>query len=98
MTTTLSRIRVPYNYLDRQFGKAETDEILDDLRALVETGEFTIGLPHDVTDRVFVVRRVFRMNDALTSHPEWKWQRDGWVMVDRSTGRVSNLSLPDFDP
>ena len=60
--------------------------------------EFTIGIPHDVTDRVFVVRRVFRMNDALTSHPEWKWQRDGWVMVDRSTGRVSNLSLPDFDP
>jgi len=43
--TTLSRLRVPYNYLDRQFGKDETEEILDDLRALVETGEFTIGPP-----------------------------------------------------
>ena len=60
--------------------------------------EFTIGPPHDVTDKVFVVRRVFRMNDALTSHPEWKWQRDGWVMVDRSGGRISKLNLPDFDP
>lgn len=43
--TTLSRIRVPYNYLDRQFGKAETEAILDDLRDLVVTGEFTIGPP-----------------------------------------------------
>ena len=60
--------------------------------------EFTIGMPHDVTDRVFVVRRVFRMNDALTSHPEWKWQRDGWAMVDRTSGRISKLNLPDFDP
>lgn len=60
--------------------------------------EFTIGMPHDVTDRVFVVRRVFRMNDALTSHPEWKWQRDGWIMVDRTNGRISRLNLPDFDP
>jgi len=60
--------------------------------------EFTIGIPHDVTDRLFVVRRVFHMNDALTSHPEWKWQRDGWVMVDRTSGRISKLNLPDFDP
>ena len=60
--------------------------------------EFTIGLPHEVTDKLFVLRRVFRMNDALTSRPEWKWQRDGWVMVDRSSGRISKLNLPDFDP
>jgi len=60
--------------------------------------EFTIGLPHEVTDKMFVVRRVFRMNDALTSHPEWKWQRDGWVIVDRASGRISKLNLPDFDP
>jgi dTDP-4-amino-4,6-dideoxygalactose transaminase len=45
MITTLNKIRVPYNYLDRQFGKDETEAILDDLRALVETGEFTIGPP-----------------------------------------------------
>jgi len=60
--------------------------------------EFTIGLPHDVTDKMFVVRRVFRMNDALANHPEWKWQRDGWVIVDRTSGRISKLNLPDFDP
>lgn len=60
--------------------------------------EFTIGLPHEVTDKMFVVRRVFRMNDALTNHPEWKWQRDGWVIVDRTSGRISKLNLPDFDP
>ena len=38
-------MRVPYNYLDRQFGTVETETILDDLRALVRTGEFTIGPP-----------------------------------------------------
>ncbi|HWC18537.1 MAG TPA: hypothetical protein VG498_16115, partial [Terriglobales bacterium] len=60
--------------------------------------EFTIEEPHDVTDRVFVVRRAYRMNDALTSRPDWKWQRDGWLLVDRNTGRVSKINLPDFDP
>lgn len=38
-------MRIPYNYLDRQFGPAETEEILGDLRELVRTGEFTIGPP-----------------------------------------------------
>src|SRR5690348_2587152 len=38
-------LRVPYNYLDRQFGEAEIDLILGDLRALALTGEFTIGPP-----------------------------------------------------
>jgi hypothetical protein len=60
--------------------------------------DFTVGEPHDVTDKVFVVRRVYRMNDAITSQPEWKWQRGGWIMVDRSSGRVSKINLPDFDP
>jgi dTDP-4-amino-4,6-dideoxygalactose transaminase len=38
-------MRVPYNYLDRQFDEAETEAILTKLRALVRTGEFTIGPP-----------------------------------------------------
>ena len=38
-------MKVPYNYLDRQFGAEETESILDDVRALVRTGEFTIGPP-----------------------------------------------------
>ncbi len=27
--------------------------------------EFTVGTPHDVTDRLFVIRRAFRVNDSL---------------------------------
>jgi hypothetical protein len=64
--------------------------------------EFVTGDVHDVTDRVFVARRAYRLNDALPAdrakRPQWKWQRGGWVMVDRNTGRVSQLNLPDFDP
>ena len=64
--------------------------------------EFTTGEPHDITDRIFVVRRAYRLNDWLpedegTNH-KWKWQRGGWLMVDRETGRVSQLNLPLFDP
>src|SRR6476469_1632859 len=62
--------------------------------------EFTLGIPHDVTDRLIVVRRAFRVNDALPgegSAPSWRWQRGGWLLVDRNTGRVSSLNLPEFD-
>jgi hypothetical protein len=72
------------------------------VRALLVDGsakEFVVGPPHDVTDRLFAVRRAFRMNDALpgTSRPQWIWQRGGWLLVDRSNGHVSKLNLPDFD-
>jgi hypothetical protein len=64
--------------------------------------EYTTGPRHDVTDRVFVVRRAFRINDALPDdpkkHPRWLWQRGGWLLVDRSSGKVSSIKLPDFDP
>ncbi len=64
--------------------------------------EFTIGPPRDITDRAFVVRKVYRVNDRLPSDPKqtpkWKWQRAGWLLVDRPTGRVTELRLPDFDP
>jgi hypothetical protein len=62
--------------------------------------EFTAGEQHIVTDRTFVIRRVFRINDALPedgSAPRWKWQRDGWLLVDRQSGRISELKLPEFD-
>lgn len=36
-------MRVPYNYLDRQFRDVEIDRIFTKLRALVKTGEFTLG-------------------------------------------------------
>jgi len=64
--------------------------------------EYTTGTPHELTDRLFVVRRAFRVNDALptesASTPRWLWQRGGWLLVDRLTGRVSQLNLPEFDP
>ncbi len=63
--------------------------------------EFTLGPAHDVTDRLFVVRRAFRVNDSLPQEsaltPHWQWQRGGWLLVDRTTGHVSLLNLPDFD-
>jgi hypothetical protein len=72
------------------------------IRALIVDGivkEYVVGSPHEITDRLFVVRRMFRVNDSLpeesTSH--WQWQRGGWLLVDRVTGRVSALNLPEFD-
>jgi hypothetical protein len=63
--------------------------------------EFTLGPPHDVTDRLFVIRRVFRVNDSLPQEsaipPHWLWQRGGWLLVDRVTGRITALNLPEFD-
>jgi hypothetical protein len=63
------------------------------------TKEFTLGPPHDVTDRLFVVRRAFRVNDSLPDEPtpHWQWQRGGWLLVDRTTARISAINLPDFD-
>jgi hypothetical protein len=72
------------------------------IRALVIDGrvkEYAIGAPHEVTERLFVVRRVFRVNDSRPedSGPHWQWQRGGWLLVDRLTGRVSPINLPEFD-
>ena len=56
---------------------------------------------HDVTDRLFVMRRAFRVNDSLpqesASPPHWQWQRGGWLLVDRITGHISPVNLPEFD-
>jgi hypothetical protein len=70
--------------------------------------EFTTGEGHDVTDRMFVVRRAFRVNNNLPVEedapvgqrkmPKWLWQRGNWLLVDRLTGRVSQVNLPEFNP
>ena len=62
--------------------------------------EYTLGEAHEVTDRVFVAQQAYRLNDALAGErgPQWKWQRGGWLLVERATGRVRRLSLPDFEP
>jgi hypothetical protein len=72
------------------------------IRALLVDGvvkEFVLGPPHEVTDRLFVVRRMFRVNDSLPgdSAVRWQWQRGGWLLVDRVTGHVSPVNLPEFD-
>ncbi len=63
--------------------------------------EFTIGPAHEVTDRLFVVRRAFRVNDSLPQEsaapPHWQWQPGGWLLIDRTTARISPLNLPEFD-
>jgi len=86
-------------------GAAEDKKIDLRIRALyVDTKlkEFTTGEPRYITDRVFLVRQTYRINDALPqdvkTSPKWKWQRGGWLLVDRQTGRVSQLNLPRFDP
>lgn len=63
--------------------------------------EFTVGPGHEITERLFVVRRAFRFNDRLPQEsgatPRWQWQRGGWLLVDRTTGRISPINLPEFD-
>jgi len=74
------------------------------VRALLVDGrlkEYALGPAHEVTDRLFVVRRAFRVNDGLPEEsgaaPRWQWQRGGWLLVDRVTGHVSQVNLPEFD-
>ncbi len=61
--------------------------------------EYTTGETHDITDRLFVVRRAFRVNDRLPEEkaPRWLWQRGGWLQVDRVSAHISALNLPEFD-
>jgi hypothetical protein len=94
--------KVPYSIItDPAGGKTAERELR--VRPLVVDGkvkEWTTGDPHDVTDRSFVVRRALRLNDALpadkTEH--WIWQRGPWLIVDRTSGHVIALHLPDYDP
>jgi len=72
------------------------------IRALIVDGqvkEYMLGAAHEVTERLFVIRRAFRVNDSLPedSAPRWQWQRGGWLLVDRLSGHVSAINLPEFD-
>lgn len=61
--------------------------------------EWTMGEMHDVTDRSFAIRRVMRVNDALPGDKaeHWTWEPGPWLLVDRVTGRITALRLPEFD-
>ena len=94
--------RVPYSQSGDPAGAAAGEDTLR-IRALLVDGvlkEWTTGDAHDVTDRSFVVRRVIRLNDSLPGDKQgqWVWQRGPWLLVDRVTGRVTALKLPDYDP
>jgi len=100
--------KVPYSKVGDPAGAASGESELR-IRALLVDGaikEWTTGDAHDVTDRSFVVRRAIRLNDALPDDKpgpgdkqgHWVWQRGPWLLVDRVTGHVVALKLPDYDP
>jgi len=96
--------RVPYSRIGDPAGAAAGESALK-VRPLVVDGlvkEWTTGEAHEVTDRSFVVRRVLRINDELPGEKaaasRWVWQRGPWLLVDRVSGHVSALKLPDYDP
>lgn len=74
------------------------------IRPLVVDGrvkEFIVGAIHDVTERTFVAQRVYRLNDSLpqeTLANRWRWERGGWLLIDRTTGKVQAIALSGFDP
>ncbi|SPE20956.1 conserved exported hypothetical protein [Candidatus Sulfotelmatomonas gaucii] len=102
---------VPYSQAGDPAGAAAGENTLN-IRALLVDGllrEWTTGDAHDVTDRSLVVRRVIRLNDLLpTDKPgsgekppaagRWVWQRGPWLLVDRVSGHIVALKLPDYDP
>jgi hypothetical protein len=102
-TVVLGAVKqVPYSKVGDPGGAASDEKALRIRPLLVDTvlKEWTTGSSHDVTDRTFVVRRVLRINDTLPGDKlgQWVWQRGPWLMVDRVTGRVTPLKLPDYDP
>jgi hypothetical protein len=101
---TLGPVRkVPYTPPDAARAAASTDALQLKIRPLLVDGrqrEWTTGETHDVTDRSFTVRRALHINDSLPadSADHWVWQPGPWLLVDRSTGHITALHLPDFDP
>jgi len=98
--------KVPYSRSGDPAGAASSETDLK-IRALLVDGsvkEWTTGDAHDVTDRSFVVRRALRLNDSLpgdtpaSAKEHWVWQRGPWLLVDRASGRITALKLPDYDP
>jgi len=41
------------------------------------------------------------LNDSLPQEAgptRWRWERGGWLLVDRVSGRAQPIALPEFDP
>ena len=95
--------RVPYTPPDVTADEKNEDTTSLRVRPLLvddRQREWTVGEMHDVTDRTFAIRRALRLNDALPAdrEPRWVWQPGPWLLVDRVTGHIAALHLPDFDP
>jgi hypothetical protein len=94
--------RVPYTPPEANAGNKSAEDTTLRVRPLLVDGnqkEWTVGESHDVTDRSFVIRRALRINDSLPGEAaRWTWQPGPWLMVDRTTGHIAALHLPDFDP
>jgi hypothetical protein len=101
--------KVPYSKAGDPAGASASEDSLKIRALLVDSvvKEWTTGDAHDITDRSFVVRRALKVNDSLPADsPEknsahasaWVWQRGPWLLVDRVTGHVLALKLPDYDP
>jgi hypothetical protein len=103
-SVTLGPVRkVPYTPAETEKANKDEESTTLKVRALfVDTRqrEWTMGEVHDVTDRSFTVRRALRINDRLPTDAgeRWTWQPGPWLLVDRMTGRIAALHLPDFDP
>jgi hypothetical protein len=85
-------------------GANETDAVELKIRPLYVDGhlrEYILGAPHEITERLFVARRAFRINDGLPTEPapvpHWIWQRGGWIVVDRASGHIAPINFPEFD-
>ena len=94
--------RVPYTQPDAtQATKSDETSSLKVRPLFVDDRqkEWTTGEIHDVTDRTFAVRRALRINDALPGDTasRWTWEPGSWLTVDRVSGHITALHLPDFD-
>ncbi len=101
---TLGPVRkVPYTPAETDAASKSDESTMLRVRALfIDTRqrEWTLGEPHDVTDRSFTIRRALHINDRLPTDAadRWTWQPGPWLLVDRVTGHLTALHLPDFDP
>jgi hypothetical protein len=102
-TVTLGPVRkVPYTQPDATPDTKADETSTIKIRPLFvddHQKEWTTGEVHDVTDRTFTVRRALRINDSLPGEAagRWIWQPGPWLSVDRMTGHITPLHLPDYD-
>ena len=94
--------KVPFTPADVTPDEKNEEATTLKVRALVvdeRQREWTMGELHEVTERTFAIRRVLHVNDALPTDKEarWTWEPGPWLLVDRVTGHITALHLPDFD-